>query len=126
MTFSHMTIPDEVEQRVRDYFAALLPPHAAQAALADVLDRLPLNASPSAVFVAAHKALQDRLRVRPEVEADVLVEEAGLSVSDAANVLGLRVRDVRAALDAAAAAAAALDRSLSEPVVGRGSGSAAP
>lgn len=110
-----MTIPDEVEERLRDYFAALLPPHAAHEVFADVLDRLPVNASPGAVFVAAHKALQDRVRVAPEVEADVLVEEAGLSVSDAAMVLGLRVRDVRNALEAAAAAAAALDIAAPSP-----------
>lgn len=91
----------EVEARVRAYLGVLLPPD-------EVDDAATAACAADDPFAAAHEVVGSRVRVTTEVEADVLVEEAGLPAAQAAAVLGLSEDEVRAALDAAREAATEL------------------
>lgn len=93
----------DLEDRVRAYLGALLPagevPAALEAALAD-----------DAPFDAAHRIVHERVRVTTEVEIDVLVHDAGLTVEEAAHVARVGEDDAREAVAAVAAAAEEIGR----------------
>lgn len=89
-----------LERALHAYFAAFLsPPEADDAVGAVGRQAADLGVEgTSAVFGIAHGALTTQVRLTAEVEALVLVEESGLGVDEAAELVGLTPVEVAAAV----------------------------
>ncbi len=105
----------DVERPLRAYLAALLPPDAIEAAVAEVSDHVRPDDDPATVFAAAHEVVSQRARVATDVEAEVLVHEAGLTIPETARALGVEPDAVEDALATAEAVADELDVPLPSP-----------
>ncbi len=92
------THPEDLERRMRAYVAELVTPEDVEQAMAAIVDRVPAAAEPQEVFAAAHTVITKRVRVTVEVEADILVRDAGLTIAEAAAALGVPVDTVAEAV----------------------------
>lgn len=96
-------LPDELQERLRTYFAAFLPVAAVEDALDSVASTIAYwgDRDEVAVLAAARAELASRLRVAPDVEALVLHDDVGVPVPEVAEILDLPASRIRQMLDAA-------------------------
>lgn len=98
----------DLEDRLRAYLDALLPSR-------DVPEVLRRALAADDPFPRAHELLHDRVRVTTEVEVDVLTEDAGLPLDEAATVIGVSETEARSAKAAVEEVAAELSRESLAP-----------